>query len=255
MIKVLLSNDDGVDAPGISSLYEGLQGVADLFVVAPEVNQSGAGSSITTNRPLKVKEYKEKFLSVNGKPSDCVHLGIHELCPWKPDLVISGINLGANMAEDLLYSGTVGAALEARSMSIPSIAVSAAAFEQPGSYGLMEPNFDTAAKVIREILEGINLNDIEPSVSLNINIPNVAYTTDLKKNLTTVGTWGPRNPPGNKQNSKGVLEYWTSHRSGYPENDFNSDISSLERNEISICPLYPNFMANSSSPLKGWVTL
>ena len=255
MIKVLLSNDDGVDAPGIASLYEGLKDMAELFVVAPEVNQSGAGSSITTNRPMKVKEYKKNFLSVNGRPSDCVHLGIHELCPWKPDLVISGINLGANMAEDLLYSWTVGAALEARSMSIPSLAVSAAAFGQPGSEGLMEPNFETASQVIREILEGIILEAVDTAISLNINVPNVPYSKDLKKTLTTIGTWGVRNPPEIKKSSKGKLEYWTTHRSDYPQNNSNSDISALERNEVSISPMVPNFYSESENPLKGWINL
>ena len=137
-MKILLSNDDGYDAPGLEALYETLKDVADLFVVAPDTNHSGAGCSITVNQPMKAKFHNNGFVSVTGKPADCVYLGIHELAPWTPDLVISGINLGANMGEDLLYSGTVGAALEGRWLTYPSIAVSAAAFHQPGSESFME---------------------------------------------------------------------------------------------------------------------
>ena len=109
-MKILLSNDDGYDAPGLEVLFETLKDFAELCVVAPEVNNSGAGCSITTNKPMHVTKQKNGFFSVSGRPADCVYLGINELAPWKPDIVISGINLGANMGEDLLYSGTVGAA-------------------------------------------------------------------------------------------------------------------------------------------------
>ena len=124
MLKILISNDDGYDSPGLEVLFEHLKEVAELFVVAPEINNSGAGCSITTNRPLKATRHDNGFISVNGRPADCVHLGIHELSPWKPDLVLSGINLGANMGEDLLYSGTVGAAWEASVLGVPGIALS-----------------------------------------------------------------------------------------------------------------------------------
>jgi len=255
MLKILLSNDDGVDAPGIASLYNNLVDIAELFVVAPAINQSGAGCSITTNRPLKVKKFKENFISVNGKPSDCVHLGVHELSPWKPDLIISGINLGANMAEDLLYSGTVGAALEGMSMDIPSIAVSAAAFEQPGSVNLMEPNYETAARVMRDIVLGLDLSGIGSSSCLNINVPNITYSEGIKKVNTFPGTWGKRNPPHIKESSKGAIEYWTSHRGNYPINEKNSDIATLERNEISITAIKPNFNFNTEDLLAGWMNI
>ena len=144
-MKILLSNDDGYDAPGLKVLFEYLRDIAEVFVVAPEVNKSGAGCSITTNKPMYSSVHDNGFVSVNGTPADCVYLGIHELAPWIPDILVSGINLGANMGEDLLYSGTVGAALEAKNLSYPSIAISAAAFHQPGSKDFMEPNYHTAA--------------------------------------------------------------------------------------------------------------
>ena len=115
MMKILLSNDDGYDAPGLKVLFEYLRDMAEVFVVAPEVNKSGAGCSITTNKPMYSTVHDNGFVSVNGTPADCVYLGIHELAPWTPDILVSGINLGANMGEDLLYSGTVGAAWRQKS--------------------------------------------------------------------------------------------------------------------------------------------
>ena len=254
MLKILISNDDGVDAPGINCLYDHLKEIAEVFVVAPETNQSGSGSSLTTNRPMKVKDFKENFKSLNGKPVDCVHLGIHEICPWKPDLVIAGINLGANMGEDILYSGTVGAALEASGLSFPSIAISAAAFGQPGSREEMEPNYETAAQLAKQVVHHIKSLAINPCITLNINVPNVPYRGDLKLVHTKIGTWGPRNPPNKIRNSKGNVEYWTSHRDNYPSNDFESDIATLERNEVSITPISPNFLSKDSlDVLGGWL--
>ena len=148
--------------------------------MAPAINSSGAGCSITTNSPMQVTEHSNGFVSVNGKPADCVYLGIHELSPWQPDLVLSGINLGANMGEDLLYSGTVGAALEAKGLDFPSIAISAAAFHQPGSENHMEPNYKTAALVVLDLIKHYNLGSIDPSLVLNINTPNIDYSDELE---------------------------------------------------------------------------
>ena len=243
-MKILLSNDDGYDAPGLAVLYETLKEVAELYVVAPEVNNSGAGCSITTNKPMQVKEHSNGFLSVNGRPADCVYLGIHELAPWRPDLVISGINLGANMGEDLLYSGTVGAALEARGLIYPSIAISAAAFHQPGSKDFMEPNYKTAASVVLDLLQNYQLQEIDSSLVLNINTPNQDFTNDREYKITSVGSWGERNPP-EVIDKDGKKTYWTSHRGLFPENEKNTDISVLEENMVSISAIYPSFTNNN----------
>ena len=250
MLKILLSNDDGYDAPGLEVLFDTLKTFADLFVVAPEVNNSGAGCSITTNKPMRVTKRSNGFLSVTGKPADCVYLGVHELAPWKPDLVISGINLGANMGEDLLYSGTVGAALEARDLLYPSIAISAAAFHQPGSKDYMEPNYDTAANVVLDILQNYDLNEIDPSIVLNINTPNVSFSNDLDYKMTSVGSWGPRNPPQVEKDKSGTVAYWTTHRDRYLKNEANSDIKTLEENLVSISPIFPNYTVNEITKQK-----
>ena len=239
-MKILLSNDDGYDAPGLEILYQTLKDNADLFVVAPELNHSGAGCSITVNQPMTTTKHPNGFISLSGKPADCVYLGIHELAPWKPDLVISGINLGANMGDDLLYSGTVGAALEGRGLSYPSIAISAAAFHQPGSKNFLEPNYETAAKVVLDLIENYDLGVIDPSIVLNINTPNLDFSLGLNYLITSIGTWGARVPPI-VENKNNKITYWTSHREDFPSNKEDTDIVCLESNNISISPIYPKF--------------
>lgn len=241
MYKILLSNDDGYDAPGLKVLFETLKEHAKLFVVAPQINNSGAGCSITTNQPMFETENDNGFISVNGRPADCVYLGIHKLAPWKPDLVISGINLGANMGEDLLYSGTVGAALEAKGLDFPSIAISAAAFHQPGSENHMEPNYKTAALVVLDLIKHYDLGSIDPSLVLNVNTPNIDYSDELEYRITSVGSWGPRNPPGVREESDGRTSYWTTHRENYEEDNTDCDIRALIDKKVSISPIRPFF--------------
>lgn len=247
MLKILLSNDDGYDAPGLRVLHENLCDIAEVFVVAPEINNSGAGCSITTNQPMHSSKHSNGFVSVNGTPADCVYLGIHELAPWTPDLVVSGINLGANMGEDILYSGTVGAALEAKQLAYPSIAVSAAAFYQPGSEDFMEPNYQTSACVIKDLIQNYDLKNIDPTLVLNVNTPNVDYSDDLEIEITSVGSWGPRNPPGISKDSNSVLSYWTTHRENYQQDDTKCDINSLKKNKVSISPIRPIFTLTQKS--------
>ena len=253
-MKILLSNDDGYDAPGLEVLFDKLKDFAELCVVAPEENNSGAGCSITTNKPMYVTKQKNGFFSVSGRPADCVYLGINELAPWKPDIVISGINLGANMGEDLLYSGTVGAALEARGLDYPSIAISAAAFHQPGSENFMEPNYQTSADVVLDLLQNYELGEIDSSLVLNINTPNIEFSNDLRYVITSVGTWGERTPPGVEEDIKGNKTYWTTHRGEFPQNKENSDIVILQGGKVSISPINPSFtideVSNGSFSLK-----
>ena len=253
-MKILLSNDDGIYAEGINTLYSFLKEEHEVFVIAPDQERSGAGSSITTKKPLKIQKIKENFISVTGTPVDCVHLGIHEICPFKPDLLISGINYGANMAEDLLYSGTVGAAMEGREMSIPSMAVSAAAFKQPGSSKKNEPNFESASKVTLILIRKLQILDIDPKVTLNLNIPNSKFKDIKEIALTTLGSWGLRNPPYIEETASGKKKYWISHRSSVPENRENSDIGALSRGVVSLSPIGPNFLVKTESEkISSWL--
>jgi len=250
----MLCNDDGIHAEGINVLHSLLVKQHEVFVIAPEEEKSGAGSSITTKKPLIPNQIKENFIAINGTPVDCVHLGLHQLCPFKPDVLLSGINFGANMAEDLLYSGTVGAAMEGREFSIPSIAISAAAFIQPSSQGKSQPNFLTAARIALDIVERLPEIRIDSQITLNVNVPNLNYEEINKINLTYPGTWGKRNPPRKETSNSGEDQFWITHRNKIPENEENSDIATLNRGEVSISPIGPRFLVNDyDQSLKEWI--
>ena len=250
----MLCNDDGIHAEGINVLHSLLVKQHEVFVIAPEEEKSGAGSSITTKKPLIPNQIKENFIAINGTPVDCVHLGLHQLCPFKPDVLLSGINFGANMAEDLLYSGTVGAAMEGREFSIPSIAISSAAFIQPSSEGKSQPNFLTAARIALDIVERLPEIRIDSQITLNVNVPNLNYEEINKINLTYPGTWGKRNPPHKETSNSGEDQFWITHRNKIPENEENSDIATLNRGEVSISPIGPRFLVNDyDQSLKEWI--
>jgi len=253
-MKIMLCNDDGIHAEGINVLHSLLVKQHEVFVIAPEEEKSGAGSSITTKKPLIPNQIKENFIAINGTPVDCVHLGLHQLCPFKPDVLLSGINFGANMAEDLLYSGTVGAAMEGREFSIPSIAISAAAFIQPSSQGKSQPNFLTAARIALDIVERLPEITIDSQITLNVNVPNLNYEEINEINLTYPGTWGKRNPPHKETSNSGKDKFWITHRNKIPENEENSDIATLNRGEVSISPIGPRFLVNDyDQSLKEWI--
>lgn len=242
-MKILISNDDGVEAPGILSLYSSLKEIAEVCVIAPSENMSGAGSSLTANKPIKVVKNEKGFFSVNGTPVDCVFLGLREICPFKPDLVVSGINRGANMAEDLRYSGTVGAAFEAEDLRLPSIAVSAAILKG-GEGPEQEPNYESAAKVAKSLVEKIEDLSINPKLTLNVNVPNIAYKNITGFRSTSIGTWGSRNPPQKTENED---EYLVTHRDKRPENEKNTDIATVYRGEVSISIIKPSFLHKEDS--------
>ena len=165
MMKILVSNDDGVNALGIKILNDELGKFADTLVVAPDRNCSGASNSLTLLNPLRADTLDNGFVSVNGTPTDSVHLGISQLFDGQPDLVVAGVNNGANLGDDVLYSGTVAAATEGRHMGMPAIAVSIC--------GKSEANYQTAAIVTARIIKRLKENPLPSDQILNINVPDV----------------------------------------------------------------------------------
>jgi 5'-nucleotidase len=165
-MRILISNDDGYLAPGINALAEALASVADIVVVAPDSNRSGASNSLSLDRPLSVQQAANGFYFVNGTPTDCVHVALTGILDYRPDLVVSGINNGPNMGDDTLYSGTVAAATEAFLFGIPAIAFSQAEFGWT--------HLDGAARAAREIVLR-RFDELESPWLLNVNIPNLPY--------------------------------------------------------------------------------
>ncbi|HNE40642.1 5'/3'-nucleotidase SurE, partial [Accumulibacter sp.] len=166
-MRILLCNDDGYFAPGIEQLARALLEVAEVTVVAPERDRSGASNSLTLDRPLSLKRAANGFYYVNGTPTDCVHLAVTGMLDELPDMVISGINNGANMGDDTIYSGTVAAATEGFLLGIPSLAISLCS--RGGE------NFVTAARVARELVARLQRRSLREPVLLNVNVPDVPH--------------------------------------------------------------------------------
>ena len=178
-MRILLSNDDGVHAPGIKVLYQELSKFADVTVVAPDRNCSGASNSLTLMNPLRAEKLENGFISVNGTPTDSVHLAISQLMDPLPDLVVAGINRGANLGDDTLYSGTVAAATEGRHMGMPAVAVSLA--------GKDEQHYQTAAIVAAKFIQRLQLHPLPSDQIININVPNVPVEALKGVKVTRLG--------------------------------------------------------------------
>ena len=164
-INILISNDDGANAPGIKVLAAEIAKEHHVTVVAPHKNRSGSSSALTLDIPLRCELLDNGFYAVNGTPCDCVHLGSHRIMSQKPDMVISGINRGANLGDDVMYSGTVAAAMEGRAMGFPAVAVSLAS-----SHCV---HYETAAQVMSRILLRLKAFSLSSSIILNVNVPDV----------------------------------------------------------------------------------
>ncbi len=228
-MRILVSNDDGYNAPGIEALFNALKGLGELTVVAPETNCSGASNSLTLNRPMSVRQASNGFYYVNGTPSDCVHIALTGLLDFRPDLVVSGINNGANMGDDTLYSGTVAAATEGYLFGIPSIAFS---LTERGWNHL-----DTAAHVARQVVERHAAQPLERAMLLNVNIPAVPHAALNGLKVTRLGKRHPSEPVVRSSTPYGEPVYWIGPAGGASDFAEDTDFGAIERAMVSITPL------------------
>ncbi len=228
---ILVTNDDGVHAPGIIALLKAMKELGDAYVVAPDRERSAVGHALTLHRPLKAEELREHVFSVNGTPTDCVALGIHKVLPRKPDLIASGINNGPNLGDDITYSGTVSAAMEGTIFSIPSFAVSLAG-QRPFHY---EVAAHYAARVARYILSA----SLPYDTLLNVNVPNVPGK-DLIKGVKFTRQ-GKRVYDGAIQevfSPWGDKHYWIGGGKPYWEHGEDMDIQAVLDNYVSVTPVH-----------------
>ena len=228
-MRILLSNDDGYFAPGLACLAEALSVIADIIVVAPERDRSGSSNSLTLDRPLSLRKSHNGFYYVNGTPTDCVHLAVTGMLDTLPDMVVSGINDGANMGDDTIYSGTVAAATEGFLLGIPSLAISLARF----SAG----NFATAARVAKEIVQRFENDRLHGAVLLNINVPDVAYVDLQGIEVTRLGRRHKAEPVVKSKSPRGETVYWVGAAGPAQDAGEGTDFSAVKRNRISITPL------------------
>ena len=229
-MRILIANDDGYLAPGLAALVKACEGLGELDVVAPEQNASGTSNSLTLHRPLSVYTATNGFRYINGTPSDCVHVALTGLLPQRPDLVVSGINNGANMGDDTLYSGTVAAAMEGFLFGIPSIAFSQT--EKGWAH------LDTAARVARSVIEQVLRSP--PSGShwlLNVNIPNRADAESLPRVITRLGRRHASEPVIRQTSPRGDALYWIGPAGDAREAGAGTDFHATANGQVSITPL------------------
>ena len=245
-MRILLSNDDGYFSPGITRLAEVLAGVADITVVAPERDRSGASNSLTLDRPLTVKRAANGFLFVNGTPTDCVHLAVTGLLDSLPDMVVSGINLGANMGDDTIYSGTVAAATEGFLLGIPSLAVSLAS--KSGRH------FDTAARVALEMVERLRRVPVSGPVLLNLNVPDVPYDSLRGFDVTRLGKRHKAEPVVKELNPRQETVYWVGPAGGAQDAGDGTDFFAVAAQRVSVTPLQVDLTHVSQiALLRDWI--
>lgn len=245
-MRILLSNDDGYFAPGLAALYEALQGLGEIVVVAPEQNRSGASNSLTLDRPLMLKQAASGFYFVNGTPTDCVHLAVTGMLEALPDIIVSGINSGANMGDDTIYSGTVAAATEGYLLGIPSIAISMTSFE-----GL---NFATAGRIARELVERHIANPIGGPVLLNVNVPDIPYAELQGLEVTRLGRRHKAEPVVKMTSPRKEAVYWIGAAGAAADAGPGTDFHAIEQKRVSVTPLQIDLTHTSQLPaIRQWV--
>ncbi|HEX7650178.1 MAG TPA: 5'/3'-nucleotidase SurE [Noviherbaspirillum sp.] len=227
-MKILVSNDDGYLAPGIVALAEALSAIAEIVVVAPDSNRSGSSNSLTLDRPLSVQRSASGFYFVNGTPSDCVHVALTGILPFRPDLIVSGINQGQNMGDDTLYSGTVAAATEGYLFGIPSIAFSQV------HHGW--EHLDTAARIAREIVER-DFEVLQKPYLLNINIPNLPYDEIRGIRATRLGKRHESEAVIRTQDPHGREIFWIGPAGKAKDAGEGTDFHAVSNACVSVTPL------------------
>ena len=245
-MRILLSNDDGYFSPGIACLAEVLAGVAEITVVAPERDRSGASNSLTLDRPLTVRKSANGFLFVNGTPTDCVHLAVTGLLGELPDVVVSGINLGANMGDDTIYSGTVAAATEGYLLGIPSLAISLTS--KAGSH------FETAARMTRELVERFRNTPPGMAMLLNVNVPDVPWDDLDGLEVTRLGKRHKAEPVVSSMTPRGETVYWVGAAGNAQDAGPGTDFHAVSANRVSVTPLQMDLTHQQQIPaVRSWI--
>jgi 5'-nucleotidase len=228
-VKILVSNDDGYFAPGITLLAEALRQLGEVTVVAPERDRSGASNSLTLDRPLTVRRAPNGYFSVNGTPTDCVHIAVTGLLDFMPDVVVSGVNLGANMGDDTIYSGTVAAAAEGYLLGIPSVALSLTS--KTGEH------FQSAIGIALQILERLKRRPFAEPVLLNVNVPDIAPDALAGVEVTRLGRRHKAEPVVKLKTPRGETAYWIGPAGGAADAGPGTDFHAVEASRVSVTPL------------------
>jgi 5'-nucleotidase len=248
-VKILLANDDGYRAEGLRFLKEAMTGVAPLTVVAPDRNCSGASHSLTLEVPLRVQRVDEDtWYVINGTPTDCVHLAITGLFDFEFDMVVSGVNDGANLGDDVLYSGTVAAAIEGRFLGLPTVAVSLVAAGGSGPY------FATAARIARELVLRLLAKPLHRSMILNVNVPDLPYERLKGIEVTRLGHRHRAKAAVRGKDPRGREIYWVGSAGAGQDAGPGTDFHAVANDYVSVTPLQIDLTRHAAlDDLRDWL--
>ena len=245
-MRILVSNDDGYLARGLRTLAEKLNGLGELTIVAPERNQSGASNSLTLETPLRVEQPQPGLYYVNGTPSDCVHIAVTGLLEQEPDMVVSGVNHGANLGDDVLYSGTVAAATEGRFLGLPAIAVSLVLEGRQ--------HFDTAAQVARRLIDHMIEHPLPADTIFNVNVPDLPLDEIRGYEITRLGFRHKSEPVIRATDPKGRPIYWIGPSGEGQDAGPGTDFHAIANGKVSITPLKVDLTDHKSlPPMADWL--
>ena len=233
-MRILLSNDDGIDAPGLAALERAMADLGELWVVAPMVEQSGRSHALTLHEPLRARQDGPRRFAVSGTPADCVYLAVHGLCPERPDLVVSGVNRGANLGDDVHYSGTVAAAQEGALSGVKALAVS---LDLDGSPAGASLHFDTAARLAREVAARLMVALTPPHELLNLNCPNLPWEDLRGLRITHMGRRRYGSTVHVKTDPRGRTYYWLGGEHEAFDAAPDSDGRAIDEGYGSLTPL------------------
>lgn len=245
-MHLLLSNDDGIQAEGLLSMAAALSEIAAITVAAPNRDRSAASNSLTLDRPLRANEIQSGWYSIDGTPTDCVHLGITGLLENEPDMVVSGINAGSNLGDDVIYSGTVAAAMEGRFLGLPAVAFSMTSFQPK--------HWPTAALVAKKVVENIIAYHMPEDAILNVNIPDLPMADIKGFEITRLGNRHKAEPAAVSQDPRGKPIYWVG--AAGPEQDAGpgTDFYAINNGFVSISPIHVDLTRYSAiDSLNEWL--
>jgi 5'-nucleotidase len=243
----LISNDDGIDAKGIQVLARRMQRIGRVTIVAPDQNRSGASNSLTLDSPIRIREIGERCFRVSGTPSDCVHIALTGLLEKDPDIVVSGINAGANLGDDVIYSGTVAAAMEGRFLGLPAIAVSLVFSEKPEHYV-------SAAEAVALIVERLRMDPLPADTILNMNVPDLPWEDIRGFEVTRLGHRHRAESVIRMTDPRGTPMYWIGPAGPGQDAGAGTDFDAVRRGYISITPIHVDLTRYQAlDQIAGWV--
>ncbi len=245
-MRILIANDDGVNAPGLAALHQSLSEIADCVVVAPEQDRSGASSSLTLDKPLHPQILANGFISVDGTPTDCVHLALNGLLQEPVDLVVAGINLGANLGDDVLYSGTVAAALEGRFLQRPAFAFSLVSRSAQ--------NLQAASWFAKKLVASQHSLEVAPRSVFNVNVPDLPLEQIKGVRLTRLGHRARAASAVKSVNPRGKAGYWLAAAAGAEDGEPGTDFHAISQGYVAITPLQLDRTYHAQlDSVQGWL--